>query len=216
LTDQLSDWAEQAEAPALVIIDILARITPPISKNVNSYDAVYQVMAQLMDWASERQMALMAVTHATKGKAEDVFEQVMNSTANTGASATNMVMVRASGENHAVLHVEGKDIPTSMQRLALRTVDGLIWECIGDADDVRMSTERREMLEALYDSDGQACTRRQLAEMLDTNTNALNQRIRTAQEAGYVMLRDGKVALTDKAAVVISEARAQQQAPVLS
>jgi hypothetical protein len=210
--EQLTAWAKQADDPALVVVDILARVkSRQTIKNGSPYDAEYEVMAELMDWASERQLALIVVTHSTKAKAEDVFENVMNTTANTGATASNMVLVRNNGETGGILHIEGKDQP--QQELAMDLIDGFTWQYSGEAQDVQMTQERKEMLIALYNSDNQACTRKQLADMLDTNTNALNRRIMRAQEAGYIKLRDGKVALTDRAAILITAALAQDTEP---
>ena len=203
LTEELTVWAESVKEPALVIVDILARVTPSVAPKGNVYDAEYHVLAALMDWASQRQIALGVITHTTKAKAEDVFETVMSTTANTGATATNMLLVRHAEDPEAVLHLEGKDM--APQALALRCGDGFNWEYVGNAEDLQMSKERRELLEALYESKDQAATRLALVAMLGTNTNALNRRIMRARELGYVLLRDGKVALTDKAAVLLAE-----------
>ena len=98
LTDKLSKWADGKAHPALVIVDILARVTPHLSHKGNAYDAEYQVMAALMDWASQRQIALGVITHTTKAKADNIFETVMSTTANVGATATNMLLVRHTGD----------------------------------------------------------------------------------------------------------------------
>ena len=101
LTDELSKWADGKAHPALVIVDILARVTPHLSHKGNAYDAEYQVMAALMDWASQRQIALGVITHTTKAKADNIFETVMSTTANVGATATNMLLVRHTGDTEA-------------------------------------------------------------------------------------------------------------------
>lgn len=132
----------------LAIIDTLARIRPPKKRNEDSYQADADFGAQLQKLAFERSLALVIVHHLRKAESEDVFERVSGTTGLTGSADAILVLERQRGTSDAVLHVTGRDIEEAEYALRFDSDVGS-WNCVGSAQEVRLTRERQDVIELL-------------------------------------------------------------------
>ena len=86
------------------------------------------------------------LTHLRKAEADDVFDTLHGSVAYQGAQDVLWVMERRPQDEAGVLHVRDKDAED--RALHVLFVDGH-WEYVGDAEELKVSRERRAIYEVL-------------------------------------------------------------------
>ena len=95
----------------LVIIDILARVRPPKSPRLDSYDQDYVFLQALNACADRHRVSILVLHHTRKAKGEDIFEDVSGTTALTGAASTTWVLARSTEEEDMfALSMRGRDL----------------------------------------------------------------------------------------------------------
>jgi len=148
---ELDMWLEAHKAARLVIIDTLARVRPSQRRNGNAYAEDYAAIQPIKDLAEKHHVAIIVVHHDRKLPSNDVFETVSGTQGLTGAADTLWVLKRERGQYDAVLHVAGRDVDE--QELALRgDKDSYTWSLMGDAEQFRMSDQRKVILDAFATS----------------------------------------------------------------
>jgi hypothetical protein len=145
-TDILDQWRREVKQPRLVVIDVLQRIKPPGKRNQNSYESDYAALAELQSWATTHGIAIVALHHTRKAAAEDPLEALNGSNGIAACADTTLVLNR--DQNGRTLYVRGRDVEE--KETALNFINGH-WSVIGEASDVRISAERRAILECLND-----------------------------------------------------------------
>lgn len=148
LFKELEDWISEKEKPRLIIIDVYMKVRPPRKNGVDPYSADYAAVVPLQEFANQNGIAILLVTHTRKMEAEDPLETVSGTNGVTGAADTVLVLSRSSKGN--ILYGRGRDIQEIETALKF---DGGRWTILGDADEVRLSDERRKILVALRDAD---------------------------------------------------------------
>jgi len=132
----------------LVVVDTLGK---GIRCDLNDYDKVTAILEPLQRLALERHVGILLIHHVKKGDREgsDVFDSSLGSQGIFGAMDTSMVLERPRGQDQAVLHVVGRDIPDAMHALALdsSTMSWSITEA--PPEEIRTGPERRAILELL-------------------------------------------------------------------
>lgn len=146
LVDLLDTWRKNADNPRLVAIDTLAKVRPPKGRQ-DSYEADYAALAPLQKWAGEHRLGLIVVTHVRKMHAEDPLEMISGTNGLTGAADSILVLNR--DQDGPKLHGRGRDIEDVEK--AIRFERGL-WTALGDVDDVRRSSQRKAILEAMREA----------------------------------------------------------------
>ncbi len=146
--DQLHGWIASVERPRLIIIDVFSKVRRVRRGQEGIYDADYLSAVPLKALADETGVAIVVVHHLRKAKdSADPLDGVSGSTGLTGACDTILVLDRG-GEGGVTLFATGRDVERI--ELALKFDSrGCRWSDLGDAREVRMSDQRRAIIEAL-------------------------------------------------------------------
>lgn len=147
LMAELDKWRLGCKRPRLVIIDVFLKVRPPRKKGEDPYSADYDAVTPLQRYASEHRLAVVLVTHTRKMAADDPLEAVSGTNGVTGAADAVLVLDR-SGKG-TTIYGRGRDIEEI--ETAMR-FDAGRWSILGDADEVRKSSERRKIVTALKEA----------------------------------------------------------------
>lgn len=186
--EQLEDWIVE-HRPSLIIIDTLVCVRPT-SSSKKEYDADYAALSPLQKLAGEYGIAIIVVHHLRKMSGDDPLDMVSGTTGLTGAVDNVLVLDRKS--DGATLYGRGRemdDIDIAME------LDNGLWRILGDTDTVRISDERRAVLEVLRNADG-ALGPKDVAEALDWPQENVRQLLKSMATDGEVRkLRRGNYAV---------------------
>lgn len=147
LIEALEAWRISVSDPKLIVVDTLSMIRPPKKGNQDAYAADYEAISPLQRYASEHRLAIVVVHHVRKAEAEDPLEAVSGTNGLTGAADTTLVLNR--GADGTKLYGRGRDIEEIEK--AIRFDKG-VWEVLGNAEDVKRSEQRRQILQVLTDA----------------------------------------------------------------
>jgi len=142
--EALEGWFAAVVKPRLIVVDVFQRVKPPARPRQNSYESDYAALSPLQTWATEKKLAVVCLHHVRKGGAEDPLEALSGSNGLSACANTTLVLDRKGAGT--TLYVRGRDVEE--KETALR-FDGGLWTLIGEAADVRRSTERGIILAAL-------------------------------------------------------------------
>lgn len=146
--DLIGEWLSRHADARLVIVDTLGRIRTPARGNGTSYAEDYDELARFKAVADEFGICLLLITHLRKMSADDPFDQVTGTAGITGAADATLLLKRARGEQTAILHATGRDIEERELALSWKSC---VWQITGDAEDLRLSDEKRLILDYLAD-----------------------------------------------------------------
>ncbi len=179
----------------LVIFDTLAKVRPTRIKTSNSYQADYEDLSPLQQLAGQYEIAIVMIHHTTKAKAENVMDEISGTRGISGCADSWFVLQRESMENlDAVLYFEGRDLEKGSISLTFDK-DCRLWLYGGNADDVKLSRERREIRNILREA-GEALTPTKIAERSGKGITAVHNLLTKMVEAGEVIKQGhGKYAL---------------------
>jgi RecA-family ATPase len=139
-------WIASAPDPRLIVVDTFAKVRPAKGRDETAYDSDYRAAGILKALADETGVGIVLVHHVRKLDAEDPLETVSGTNGLTGAVDTILVLKKTAAG--ATLYARGRDIEEAelavqFDRTACR------WNVLGDAGEVRLSDERRAILDAL-------------------------------------------------------------------
>ena len=144
---ELRDWIASVPGPRLVIIDTFAKVRSTKGRDEGVYEADYRAAAPLKALADETGVAVVIVHHLRKQAADDdPLDAVSGSTGLTGAADTILVLNR--GSEGVTLYGRGRDIEEIESAVQFER-DVCRWRVLGEAKEVRTSTERQAILDAL-------------------------------------------------------------------
>jgi hypothetical protein len=151
----------------LVIIDTLGR---SVGGDQNDYAQMTAALDPIQKIAKAHNCGVVMSDHHHKLASADALADILGSTAKGGVSDTALGLYRERGKTEAKLSVIGRRVPE--KTLAL-TFDGLTcsWHCEGEADAVKMTQNRLDLLDALETMKWSTCL--QLAEALDRNKGSV-------------------------------------------
>ncbi|MBO6719418.1 MAG: AAA family ATPase [Rhizobiaceae bacterium] len=149
LIERLDAWRIAAVNPRMVIIDTLAMVRPLKKRTQDAYEADYAALSPLQRYASEHRLAVVVVTHVRKMEAADPLEMISGTNGLTGAADSILVLNRDT--DGPKLYGRGRDIKELEK--AMRFENGR-WSVLGDAVEMKLSAERREVIAALEDAVG--------------------------------------------------------------
>ncbi len=139
----------ELEKPQLLVIDTLIKVRPKAGKNTSAYEGDYKSLAPLTDIANKYRCCILVITHNRKGKSEnDALEQVSGTLGLTGAVDGALVIDGIRSDKHYKLSLIGRDIPNDDELAISRSKSGA-WELLGQAIQVFISEERRQITELL-------------------------------------------------------------------
>jgi hypothetical protein len=173
-TGQIIDWIESVEKPTLVVLDTLAKMRAH-SRVHDRYHDDYSDIGQIKDLSDEHEFGILGIHHTRKPiqGTTDFLDEVSGTTGITGAADTVLTLKRERGEHDACLHVTGRDIDERELGLKFDDNSGR-WTILGDAKELRLSAERREVLDCLREA-GKPLTPTDVASRLGKKVNNIKQ-----------------------------------------
>jgi hypothetical protein len=181
--DVIKSWITTVADPRFVVIDTLAMVRPPRSKNDSVYDADYAALLDLRTFAAEHHVAVAVVTHLRKAEAEDTFDTVSGTLGLTGAPDTVLILKRDGG-GEFVLHGRGRDL-TEIEQAMQFNRNACTWTMMGDAEHFRAETGRGAILAAMAEI-GEPTTPKEVATMAHMRANAVQQAMLRLARAGEI------------------------------
>jgi RecA-family ATPase len=148
--DYIKNWIASKPNPRLIIIDTLAMVRAPKKRDESNYDADYAAVLELRKLANETGVAIVLVHHLRKADADDAFDTVSGTLGLTGAPDSVLVLKRDT-TGTIVLHGRGRDLVEIEMAMAFDR-ETCLWRIAGDADQVRRSTERAAVLQAIEEA----------------------------------------------------------------
>lgn len=138
-----------SESPRLVVIDTLAKVRPSMGRNSNLYESDYSAVAPLTGLANKYRCCILVVTHNRKGKSDsDALEQISGSLGLSGAVDGALVIDGIRSDKQYKLSLIGRDIPND-DELAISRQENGEWKILGEATQVFISAERKEITNVL-------------------------------------------------------------------
>jgi DNA-binding transcriptional ArsR family regulator len=146
----IREWISGHPAARLIIIDTLAMVREGKKREESTYDSDYQAMLELRKLATEFGLAIVVIHHLRKADSDDAFDTVSGTLGLTGAPDSILILKR-DGAGNVILHGKGRDL-IEIEKAATFDRDSCLWRIEGDAAEVRRSTERTAVLEAIDDA----------------------------------------------------------------
>jgi len=182
--DELRTLIRETHAQ-VVFIDVVARILPQRKHRDSVYQADYDTFAMLKDLAECEGITIVGIHHENKNPSSDPLLRVSGSTGVTGAIDAVLSLNKKRGEQMGTLFVTGRDIEKEAEYAITFTAGR--WYLEGDARQVQMSEERREILRAIEELGGKAKAT-EIAQVLGKNpktTYNILMRMRVAGDVHY-------------------------------
>jgi RecA-family ATPase len=183
---ELRGWIEAKKNPKLVVIDTLAMVKTPTAKGQSYYEADYDSVVELRRLAAEFGIAIVVVHHQRKAEADDLFDTVSGTLGLTGAVDTVLIIDRTS--NGTILAARGRDIEEISQAVEF---DDCAWRVVGNADFVRVSNERKQVLEVMEEAKGEPMSAHQIAQAIGGKANSVTRLLRKMMKEGMVTKSGG-------------------------
>jgi hypothetical protein len=170
--EALDSWLQTHPETRLVVLDTLKKIRPRDGQSRSVYDLDYEALEPLVGLAAAHGVAILVVHHLRKLEAGDPLDMISGSTGLTGGVDGALVLKRDRGKQDATLMVDGRDIEEPSE-LALRwDADIASWSLMGDAEEFRMSEERRGIVNLLRRV-GEPLGPKDIAQVLGRNYGAV-------------------------------------------
>jgi hypothetical protein len=114
----IAAWLDRNRAARLVVIDVLARIRGPVSRDLPAYDADYRAVCRAKAIADHYGVPFVIVHHTRKATAADFLDEVSGTQGVAGAADSVAVLKRVRGKADAILHITGRDVEEAEHALA--------------------------------------------------------------------------------------------------
>jgi hypothetical protein len=148
-TEFIEQWIDRAPDPAFIVIDTLTRVRPATSGKRPLFEQDYGALGPLSDIAHGTNVGMLSVAHTRKAEAEDWLDEVNASTGLTAAVDGTMIFKRKRGSNEAALYTVHRDALEDQQLALLADPASGGWLYAGDAEAVKLSAARMEILQVL-------------------------------------------------------------------
>lgn len=183
----------------LVIIDTFSRA---VFSNQNDKDEMSQILSPLQVLAHSNDLALVVVDHMPKnaGETQDPIIDIYGSVGKGATLDTAWGLYRKRSKTEAVLAVDGRDIEGA-KSISIK-FDGELgcWQYQGDADAVKVTKRRSDMLEVL-ETDGPISVK-DLADYLDIPKSNAYRDATELVKSGWAFKQEG-----DKKYLITAEGR---------
>jgi hypothetical protein len=164
--EAIGEWIGQRPDARLIVIDILKRVRSREQAGRSMYDVDYEALEPLKPLVEQHGVSILVIHHLRQLEAADPLEMISGSSGLTGVADGALVLKRDRGKQDATLHIDGRDVEEPAE-LALRwDADIASWALMGDAEEFRISNERREILDALIRA-GVPLAPKEIAERID-------------------------------------------------
>lgn len=190
-----TDWPRGAEGAAaihawikahanarLVVIDVFTKLRAATEGRETAYSVDYTDVSMLKP-PSDRSVSILLVHHTRKAESDDPLDSVSGTLGIGGAADGAWILKRARGSDEAELHLIGRDLEEEGAFAVRFDRESCRWQWVGDAWRVRISAERREILDVLADG---ASRPGEIAKRIGKRENAVRFLL-------HAMNRDGQV-----------------------
>ncbi len=185
LADFLGAYLLLNEDVKLIVVDTLGK---GIRCDLNDYDKVQAVLEPLQRIALEKHVGILLIHHTKKGDREgggDVFDSSLGSQGILGAMDGAMILERQRGEDKAVLHVVGRDVPDAAHALALDSAT-MAWTLTDESPaEIRTGPERRAIVDLLKAS-ARPLKTGEIASAIGRSSSTASEHLKALFEAGIV------------------------------
>jgi hypothetical protein len=192
--EALEEWLADHSGARLVVVDVLKRVRPRVSRYQSVYDADYESLEALHTLADRHGIAVLCVHHLRKARADDPMDEISGSTGLSGAADGVLLLKRDRGRGDAYLHVDGRDIEEPAELALTWDPNTACWTLAGDAEQYRISQTRAEIIEVL-ERTGEPMTPTEVADALGKSVNTIKQRLWHMSKEGQVLADDGRYSL---------------------
>jgi hypothetical protein len=191
--ERLDAWLTDHPDTRLVVIDTLAKIRQP-ARGSNIYTEDYAALEQLLPLAAKHGVAIVVVHHLRKMAASDPMDEISSSTGLTAGVDGFLILRRQPGSKGPTLYVDGRDIEEPTEYALLWNMNTATWTIEGDAEEVRLSKERADILLVL-NYHGVYMTPREVTDALGPSANYNN-----VKKLMWTMLGSGQLVKNGKGA----------------
>jgi AAA domain len=145
--DAIRKWILEREDARLVVVDVLQAFRAATAGRDNLYASDYEAIKSLQAIASELHVAIIIVHHLRKAAADfDPQDKISGSLGHSGGADTFMILDGTS--NGTTLYGRGRDI-VEFEKSVVFNRDSCRWDVLGEAAEVKLSSERKMILECL-------------------------------------------------------------------
>ena len=145
--DHIAQWAGSVTAPRLVILDTLAGVRPIRTRD--GYTEDYESLAALHRMANQRGLAVLVLHHTRKLEADDPIDTISGTLGLAGCADTALVIARTA--QGTTLYIRGRDVEEAEHAISFDKLT-CRWSILGEASEIRRSTERARILDALAEA----------------------------------------------------------------
>jgi len=189
--EHLETWIQAHPQARLIIVDTKAKI---IARHKTSsrtlYEEDYEAVAPLKELADTYKVSILVIHHLRKmGSSDDILDEISGSTGTTGGVDNLLILKRERGNEHAILHVIGRDIAEE-QALAL-SFDraAALWRLEGNAQEVQKTRERQEIVDLLQ-AHPDGLSARAVASALGKNLYTVRNLLKRLVDTGVLSLHN--------------------------
>ena len=183
----LEGWIDTHPQARLIIVDTWAKVKPE-SRKKNAYDADYDVITPLWHLANTRHVCILLTLHLRKASASDPLDEINATTGIAGAADGTLILKRERGRADAAMFGTGREISEFDAALSF---NGGIWSLLGNAEEYRMSQERKAIMTLLREIAPAGMKPKEMAAAMGKNYNTLKVLLRKMEADEEVRSVDG-------------------------
>jgi AAA domain-containing protein len=150
----ISSWLDRNGAARLVVIDVLARVRGPASRDLSPYEADYRAVCRAKAIADHYGVPFVIVHHTRKASAADFLDEVSGTQGVAGAADTVLVLKRMRGRADAILHVTGREVEETSLALTFAADIGAWQLSAVPASEVILGDTRMAVLAYIREHEG--------------------------------------------------------------
>jgi hypothetical protein len=188
--ERLDEWLTDHPEARLVVIDTLAKIRPSV-RGSNIYTEDYAALEKLLPLAAKHGVAIIVVHHLRKMGAADPMDEISSSTGLTAGVDGFLILRRTPGSKGPTLFVDGRDIEEPTEYALHWNHNTATWTIEGDAEEVRLSKERGDILLTLNRSPA-PLTPKEVSDMMP------GAKYNNVKYLMWAMLGDGQLVKDDR------------------
>ncbi len=186
----LDEWLTDHPGARLVVIDTLAKVRRPAG-GANVYAEDYSALEKLLPLAAKHGVAIVVVHHLRKMAASDPMDEISSSTGLTAGVDGFLILRRTPGSKGPTLYVDGRDIEEPTEYALHWNHNTATWTIEGDAEEVRLSKERGDILLTLNRSP-EPMTPKEVSDVMPGTTSGAIRKLL------WAMLGDGQLLKDDR------------------
>lgn len=144
----IHEWINAHPNARLVVIDVFTKLRAASEGRETAYSVDYTDVSMLKP-PTDRSVSILLVHHTRKAESDDPLDSVSGTLGIGGAADGAWILKRARGSDEAELHLIGRDLEDEGAFAVRFDRASCRWQWVGEAWRVRISAERRQVLDAL-------------------------------------------------------------------